>query len=155
MEWTLVITFILIGLGLIVVEVVLVPGTTLVGIVGFGMTIAGIIMSFKFFGETTGWITLGGSAIVSAGMLYWSLHVGAWKQFSLKDAIDSKVNEGVLSALKEGQEGMAVSALRPMGKAEVAGKLYEVRTQGGFINSGTKIKIVKISSSQIIVEAIL
>lgn len=155
MEWTLVITFILIGLGLIVVEVILVPGTTLVGVVGFCLAVAGVVMSFKFFGNTVGWVTLGVSGIVALGMLYWSLRTGAWKQFSLKESIDSKVNEGQLANLKEGQEGTAVSSLRPMGKAEVAGTLYEVRTLGGFIDSGTKIKIVKISSNQIVVEAIL
>jgi membrane-bound ClpP family serine protease len=57
-----------------------------------------------------------------------------------------------MTGLSPGLEGIALSALRPVGKAEVAGKTYEVKTQGGYVATGTKIKIIQISSNQIIVE---
>jgi membrane-bound ClpP family serine protease len=75
-----------------------------------------------------------------------------WNRFSLKNTIDSKVNEGQADLLKEGEEGTAISALRPMGKADFEGKQYEVSSLGPFIESGTKIKIIKIASHHIIVE---
>ena len=112
MEWVTVISLILIGIALVVVEIIFVPGTTFVGIVGFCMVLAGIIASFSFF------------------------------------------DEGELNALKSGEEGITVSALRPSGKADIQGKLYEVTTLGNFVSSGSRIKIVRISSNQIIVEPI-
>lgn len=154
MDWITVILFILIGLGLIVVEIIFIPGTTLVGILGFCLVLVGVIMSFSFFGRQTGWVVLGVSAVASGGMLLWALRAKPWMHFSLKDAISSKVNEGLLENLQVGQEGMAVSSLRPGGKADFNGKLYEVTTVGDFVESKAKIKIIKISSHQIIVQPV-
>jgi membrane-bound ClpP family serine protease len=61
------------------------------------------------------------------------------------------VNEGLLNGLEVGQEGTAVSALRPIGKAELGTQQVEVRTHGEYLDSGTKIKIVKIELNQITV----
>lgn len=154
MEWITVISFIAVGLGLIVVEIIFVPGTTFVGILGFCVALVGIIMCFNFFGKSTGWITVGVSGAVATGMIYWSLRSKAWSHFSLKDTIDSKVNEGDLTDLRPGQEGIAVSSLRPMGKADINGKMYEVTTAGNFVESRTKIRITKVSANQILVEPV-
>ncbi len=154
MEWITVISLILIGIAMIVVEIIFVPGTTFVGIVGFCMVLGGIVVSFSFFGRSTGWIVLGGSAVATGVVVYLSLRTDAWDRFSLKSSIDSKVNEGSLDAIKSGEEGITVSALRPSGKADIQGKLYEVTTLGNFVSSGTKVRVVSISSNQIIVEPI-
>lgn len=154
MEWITVISFIAIGLGLIVVEIIFVPGTTIVGIMGAGIAVIGVILGFHFFGRQTGWIILGTSIVAGAGMIYWSLRSKPWTQFSLKDSIDSRVNEGALNDLQVGQEGVAVSSLRPMGKAEFNGKMYEVTTAGNFVASKEKLKIIKLSPNQILVEPV-
>jgi len=153
-EWVTVIALILFGLALLVAEVVFVPGTTLVGIVGFAFLIAGVGMSFSYFGRETGWTTLGITAVSSGLIFYFTFKTNVWKRFSLKSSIDSKVNEGELSGLSPGMEGKALSALRPVGKAEVLDKTYEVKTLGPYVESGTRVRIIKIMSNQIIVEPI-
>lgn len=152
MELITVISFLLVGIVLIIVEIVFIPGTTIVGIIGFLVTVAGIVMSFNFYGKPVGYMVLGISGVVSGSLLYWSLRSNVWSKFSLKNTIDSKVNEGQVEALQEGEAGTAISALRPMGKADFGGKQYEVSSLGHFVESGTKIKIVKIASHHIIVE---
>lgn len=154
MEWFTIISFVLIGIILIIVEIILIPGTTVVGIIGFCLTTAGIIISFRDYGPTVGWSVLSASALISGITLYVSLRTNIWKRFSLKTAIESKVNEGQQDQLKEGEEGVAVSALRPRGKAEIGGNFYEVATMGNFVESGARIRIIRISLNQIFVEAI-
>ena len=154
MDWITVISLILIGIALVVVEIIFVPGTTVVGIIGFCMVLGGIVVSFSYFGQGTGWIVMGGSAVVTGILVYLSLRTKAWERFSLKSSINSKVNEGELVGLSSGEEGITVSSLRPSGKADINGKLYEVTTQGNFVSSGTKIKVIRISSNQVIVEPI-
>jgi hypothetical protein len=51
-------------------------------------------------------------------------------------------------------EGRAISALRPIGKAEVNEQIVEVRTNGDYLDSGSRIRIIKIVSNQIIIEPI-
>ncbi|HEX5171980.1 MAG TPA: NfeD family protein [Cyclobacteriaceae bacterium] len=154
MEWVTVISLVLVGIVLIVVEIIFIPGTTIVGIIGFCVMLGGIVLSFSHFGQSTGWLVLGGSAVVTGLLVFLSLRTNAWERFSLKGSISSKVNEGSFTGLITGEEGISVSALRPSGKADIKGKLYEVTTLGNFVASGTKIKIIRILSNQIIVEPI-
>jgi membrane-bound ClpP family serine protease len=153
-EWITVISLILFGLFLIVAEIIFVPGTTLVGIVGFLFLLTGIGLSFSYFGSETGWVTVGVSSVASGLILYFSFKANVWSRFSLKSSIKSKVNEGELDALRIGLEGHAVSALRPVGKAEIENKMYEVKTLGEYLDSGSRIRVIKIVSNQIIVEPI-
>jgi len=152
LEWFTVISLILFGLALIVAEIIFVPGTTVVGVLGFVFLIIGIGLSFHYFGKDMGWITTGGAALASGFVLYYSFKANVWGRFALKSSNQAKLNEGEFDGLTPGQEGVALSALRPVGKAEVAGKTYEVKTLGGYVTSGTKIKIIRILSNQIIVE---
>lgn len=152
MEWTTVISLILVGLVLIVIEVIFVPGTTIVGLSGFLIAVIGLALSFIYFGRDTGWMMVGGTAIFSGVLFYFSFKTGVWSKFALKSSIDSKVNEGVVEQFKEGMEGVAVSALRPVGNAEIDNKIIEVTTLGEYVPSGSKIRIIKISNNQITVE---
>lgn len=154
MEWITVISLIAVGLVLVVVEIIFVPGTTVIGFIGFGLMVVGLVLGFKYFDDTTGWLIAGGTAFSSGLIFYWAFRSKAWERFALKTSINSKVNEGELDSLKIGDEGTTVSALRPMGKAELGGKMVEVTSMGNYVESNTPIKIVRISSNQILVEPI-
>jgi membrane-bound ClpP family serine protease len=151
-EWTTVSSLILFGLLLLIAEIIFVPGTTVVGLVGFIFMAVGVGLSFRYFGSETGWTIVGGTSVVTGLLLYLAFKANVWSKFALKSSIDSKVNEGEMKELEAGQEGITTSTLRPIGKAEVNGKTYEVRTNGEYIESGTRIKIIRIASHQIFVE---
>jgi membrane-bound ClpP family serine protease len=153
-EWTTVISLILFGLALIVVEIIFVPGTTLVGVLGFVFLILGVGLSFRYFGAETGWITVGSTAVASGVILYYSFSANVWGKFSLKSKSDSKVNEGELDQLQVGAEGQTISTLRPVGKAELNNKTFEVKTLGEYLESGKRVRVIKILSNQIFVEPI-
>jgi len=152
--WLVVAALILAGLTLIIVEVVFIPGTTVVGLLGLIFAIVGIAFAYNYFGNQVGFYVLLGTGVVSAGALYFSFRNGAWNKFSNKSTIDSKVNEGLAETLTSGEEGVSISALRPMGSAEFNGKIFEVRTNGEYLANGMKIRIVRIRSNEILVEPI-
>ncbi len=153
-EWSTVISLLVFGLILVVAEIVFVPGTTLVGVIGFCFLIVGVGLSFKYFGGEIGWVTLGVTSVACGGLLYFSFTTDAWKRFSLKSSSSGKLNEGELDNLVVGMEGQTVSALRPIGKAELNNQTVEVKTNGDYLDSGSRIRIIKIISNQIIVEPI-
>lgn len=154
LEWIIVGSMILMGLILVIVEIIFIPGTTVVGILGLLFLIVGVSLSFSYYGPEIGWWTLGGTALTSGFLFYYAFKANVWGAFSLKTTNRGKVNEGGLAGLAVGQEGKTISSLRPMGKAEIADKTYEVRTLGEFLDSGTKVKIIQITTNQIIVEPI-
>jgi membrane-bound ClpP family serine protease len=153
-EWVIVASLIFFGLVLIVAEIIFVPGTTLVGVLGFAFLIMGSGLSFRYFGSTVGWITVGSTAVSSAIILYYSFSTNVWGKFSLKTSSQSKVNEGELDELIVGTEGQTTSTLRPIGKAEINNKTYEVKTLGEYLDSGKRVRVIKILSNQIFVEPI-
>ncbi len=151
-EWITIISLILFGLILLVVEIIFIPGTTVVGLIGFVIIVVGVGLSFNYFGSTAGWSTVAGATVTSALVFHYSLKSSVWGRFALKSTSLGKVNEEEVKELSPGQEGVTVSALRPVGKAELANRTYEVKTIGSFVETGTKIRIIKILSNQIIVE---
>jgi membrane-bound ClpP family serine protease len=153
MLW-IIVALILAGLLLIIVEIVFIPGTTVVGLFGFIFAVVGIIFSYKDYGNEVGFYVLLGTSLVAGGALYLSFRNGAWGKFSLKESIDSKVNEGITSELEVGAIGKAISALRPMGSVEFNGRIFEVKSNGEYFNPGTMVKIVKIQLNDILVEPI-
>jgi membrane-bound ClpP family serine protease len=152
--WIMIIALLAIGLSLIIVELVFIPGTTVVGLLGFIFSVAGIVISYKHFGADAGFYILLGMAITTLVVLFYSFRAGSWTKFSLKTAIDSKVNEGMLAALHIGDEGVTVSTLRPIGKAAFHNQQFEVKTSGDYVESGMRIRIIQILSHQVIVEPI-
>lgn len=153
-EWIIVVSLIFFGLALIVAEIIFVPGTTLVGVLGFAFLIMGTGLSFRYFGSSIGWITVGVTAVASGVILYYSFSANVWGKFSLKTSSQSKVNEGETDQLSVGIEGQTTSTLRPVGKAEINNRTYEVKTLGEYIETGKRVRVIKILSNQIFVEPI-
>jgi membrane-bound ClpP family serine protease len=152
--WIIIITLLLIGLALIIIELVFIPGTTVVGLLGLIFSITGIVISYKHFGSDVGFYILIGMLLTTLVGLFYSFRAGSWSKFSLKTSSKSKVNEGMLTSLTVGDEGKAVSTLRPIGKADFNNKQFEVKTTGDYVEHGTRVRITQIESHQITVEPI-
>ena len=151
-EWVTILALIGMGIILILVELIFVPGTTIVGIFGLILCGVGVFLGFDYFGQQTGWFILGGTSILSVAVIIGGLRSGAWQRFALKRAMESHVNEDLQPKVAIGDVGITVSALRPIGKAEIADQLMEVRTIGDYVDSSKEIKVVDIEDGKIIVE---
>lgn len=150
--WIIIAALLLIGLALIIIEVIFIPGTTVVGIIGLVFSIVGIVISYKHFGNEVGFYVLLGVSATTVLALIYSFRSGMWKKFSLKSSIKSKVNDGLMTSLKIDDEGIAISTLKPFGKVEFQGGVFEAKSLGDYIDVGAKVKIIYIQSNQIIVK---
>lgn len=137
------------------VEVFIIPGFGVVGILGIILLVAAIVYT---------WITLG--ALWGIGMLVLSFilfGVGIWivsrtrwgKKFVLQTS-----QKGAVSSLGHdnldlvGKEGVAGSDLHPTGTALVGGRKIDVMTSGVYIKKGSRVKVVEASGPRIVVEEI-
>lgn len=152
--WIIILSLLIIGLVLIIVEVVFIPGTTVVGILGLIFSGVGIIVTYRHFGDDAGFYVLLGSLSATAVALFYSFKSGAWQRYSLKSSMKSRVNEGLTDTVKVGDEGVTTSTLRPSGKAEINGQIFEVRTYGEYVKPGQHIRVVQIELHQIFVQEI-
>src|SRR6218665_2240669 len=154
MEWTIVLSLILAGLALLLVEILFIPGTTLAGVIGFVCIVMGMWLSFRYFSSVAGWIVSGGATAASATPIYFALTSKLWMRFALRGSNNSKVNENLTDNLSVGMEGKTVSVLRPVGNADFLGQIVEVKSLGDYILPDTKIRIIKIELNQIFIKPI-
>jgi len=153
MSWLIILILILGGLGLLILELLVIPGTTIVGIVGFVLISVGVWQGYAQYGSASGTLILLGALIVSIGSFYFSLRSNTWNKAKLDKSIDSKVNTEA-QELSVGDEGMTTSRLNPMGKAFINNAFYEVSTHGEFVDNDKKIKILSIDGNKVLVELI-
>lgn len=146
MELFLPIGLILVGLALIAVEVYLVPGFNVVGVFGFVVILFAIGYAFSETGLVGGIYAIIGTVVVGAGLFYLMWTSGAWDRFvlatNLRSDEDSVVRESEHRAKYLGKSGVAMTPLRPTGVAEIDGERIEVVTEGEFIASGSKVRVV-------------
>ncbi|MDW7691398.1 NfeD family protein [Flammeovirgaceae bacterium SG7u.111] len=152
-EWVTVITLVLFGLVLLILELIFIPGTTVIGFVGLVSGGYGVYLGYDYFGTTTGTMILAGSIAISMVGFYFSFKSGTWHKFALNQVISSRVNEDSEPVII-GDEGKAISALRPFGSADFGTITKEVRTIGDYVDKGAKIKVIQVNGPNIIVEPV-
>lgn len=155
MDWITIIGLLLFGTLLLVAETVFVPGTTIVGILGFLFSGYAIYLGYDYFGITTGTYILVSAAVVNLGAIIYSFKSKSWERFSLKNTMEGSVKTQHLNNVKTGDEGTTLSSLKPIGKALFHELEIEVQSNGGlFIEENTAVEIVRIASSKIFVQPI-
>lgn len=153
MPWIIILVLIALGIIFLLLELLVIPGTTFIGIIGLIALILGVYQTFSIYGNTWGIIALLGTSIASIGMLVLSLRSNTWKKAMLDTSINSKIDQ-VKEKVKVGDEGITVSRLTPMGTARFGEHFIEVSTFGDFVNPEAKIRIADIKNNKILVETI-
>jgi membrane-bound ClpP family serine protease len=143
--------FVVVGIALVVIEVLFVPGTTFVGLIGFLLMALGVWYCFESYGSTAGILLASASLVLMVLVFYWGYKKNVWKKFALNAENDTRLAQKAISYLQVGQEGITISALRPSGIAEFNGKRAEVQTFGELIDAGKNVKITEIKGNEVFV----
>jgi membrane-bound serine protease (ClpP class) len=164
-EWDELLLF-LVGLGLLGVEIFAIPGFGLVGLAGILAIVASLVLSqlgdfrlwsLEEFSGVVGRLSLSMiGAIALAAMLLRALpRWAAFNRLILRSQTGSA--EGYVAAPTEhdvelvGQEGVALSYLRPVGVGLFSGKRLEIIAEGEFIEAQTPVKIVEARGNRVVV----
>jgi len=160
------------GLILIAIELFAIPGFGIAGVAGIILVVTGLVMSMidniifehELYTEEALKAVFKAFFIVTLSMflgLVISLYLGkkvlTSKRFSslVLDSVQNK-DEGYISVAKEqktlvGKTGVAYTVLRPGGKVNIEGEIYDAKSEIGFIDKGEKVKVISTSSSQLYV----
>lgn len=152
LDWFTIVLLLVVGVILIVVELIFIPGTTLFGIAGLVLTVIGVVFSFVAFGGGTGLLVLLGAFAALGITMFFSLRSGAWEKVSLKKSNQSRVNEDVKHSVWKGDVGVALSALRPSGNVEFNETILEVSTLGSYVDAGARVRVIEVRPNKILVE---
>jgi membrane-bound serine protease (ClpP class) len=150
MSWPLIIIVLLIGLALVALEIVALPGGVS-GVLGGVLVIIGVWQSYAQYGSTAGNIALIASIVIGIAMLAFLMKSGTWKRFSLKEESDGKTNQPEKQNIKVGAQGKSLTRLAPAGNAVIDGEIVEVHSDGEFLDEGTPIEVTEIEGYKITV----
>lgn len=155
MAFSIIVLIVLFGIGLVLLEIFVVPGTTIVGIAGGLLMATGVVLAYAT--QDNVWLghgTLLGALIATGVLGYLTVKMLESSRYTLRDTLDGQVNvrEGV--ELQVGDEGQTVSDLRPGGKAVFNDVKFEVFSQGDFIDAGTRVHIIKLTPNKIWVKPV-
>ncbi|MCY3553167.1 MAG: hypothetical protein OXH39_22125 [Candidatus Poribacteria bacterium] len=160
-EWAFLL-FIL-GLGLIALEVFVIPGFGIAGFLGITLMLGSVFFVFdKAYEFRTAVMWLSISIILTAGMTilaaFYLPETRLFQRLALSTVMDTEM--GYHSSSPEdfqgylGQSGVALTPLRPSGTARIADKRVDVVTVGDFIPQDSNVKVVEVEGSKVFVEAV-
>ncbi|MBN2746462.1 MAG: ATP-dependent Clp protease proteolytic subunit [Bacteroidales bacterium] len=168
-NWEILVFFI--GIALLIVEIFVIPGFGIAGISGLILMIGGLMFAMlnnvNFDFSNVPLIDIANSFIIVVLSILLSLFVvyflakGVFgtSNFSLALNTSQPHNQGYVAttfdlSLLHGKEGIAATMLRPSGKVEIDDDTYDALAKNSFIEKGEKIRVVKSSNTQLVVEKI-
>src|SRR5665648_531229 len=152
-----VVALFVVGIVLLILEI-FVPGGIL-GLIGIIALITGIMQTVDTLAQGVFYVTL--LLITLAGLFALSFRMPQtrrlWERFALKTCQTQK--EGYVVPKQSfdiflDKQGIALSLLRPTGTADFSGERLDVVTEGTFITSGSKIKVIAVEGTRVIVRQV-
>lgn len=169
-NWEIVIF--VVGLILLALEIFVIPGFGVAGVLGIILVFLGLVLSlignvnFNFedvelsgVGVAIATVVFGvfGGFILSLylGKKLFTAQSGIFKNFALNTV--QHVDEGFVSVetslfVLKGKTGVAHTVLRPGGKVMIDHEVYDAVAENGFIEKGSEIKVTRVESAQLYVD---
>lgn len=159
----------IIGVILIILEVAVIPGFGIVGILGMFLIFTSLLLSmlnndvFDFTFVSMGdWTSAAAVITVSliGGILFMIfaapliLQTSFFKTVSLSAEIVESSHKVDASRDLIGKEGVVYSVLRPSGKVKVEGEVYDAFSSNNFLEEGSKVMVVDDNGASIKVKLI-
>lgn len=152
-DLTLVAIFLIAGFVLLISELVVVPGFTFFGIAGFIAYGIGFALAFSRLGFEMTLVLFLGTTVATALLLYLAGRAGIWNRLvnrASERGFESQRPD--LSALV-GIAGEVVTPLRPAGKIRSDGRMIDVVADGGFVEAGTEVEVIRVDGNRVVVRA--
>ncbi|MGQ7871241.1 NfeD family protein [Sunxiuqinia sp. sy24] len=164
----------IVGLILIALEIFVIPGFGIAGLLGITLSFTGLVLSlidninFDFEGVhpdkiltalTTVIVALFGGFLLSLliSKKLFTANSGAFKNLSLHSTQEKEqgfvgVDTSFINLV--GKTGTAYTVLRPSGKVKIDGKIYDAVSGLGMIDRGDEIVVIRTESAQLYVEKV-
>lgn len=134
----------IIGITLIMMEVFIIPGFGLTGLLGIGLTFGGVYLAFPDPHEAV--------KVVSVSIILTTILLGIFityfptskmfKQVTLSASITGGSGAKMENIKFVGKTGVAVTDLNPAGRVKIDGESVQVVSDGQFVAKGAEVKVI-------------
>lgn len=149
----IVLTLVLLGIILLLIEIFLLPGFGIAGIGGIAMMGGGVFYAYSYIGSLAGTITLLLSVLLLGGGFFWLIKSKSLKKIALTTNINSTIDNSDLKKLSKGDLGITISRLNPIGRVMFDGVMIEGKSfTGEMIDEDTEVEVVSVDSFNVVVK---
>ena len=149
----------IVGVILMALELLVIPGFGIVGILGILGILTSIILSFENYTQAV-WVLIASFAFTALAVkLLWKKlrKSPIMKKIILESALDEERGFTIASPEVKslvGKTGTTSTVMRPSGLVEIEGQRYTAQTPGDFLEKGTKIRVIEVRANRIVVEKV-
>lgn len=152
------VSFVLLAAGILAIYLeIFVPAAGLIGLAGGGMIVAGVVLGYVYHDPITGTILLFVSLVVVPTAIALGLKVfpktPVGRRLILGPTPDSpeSPDDSRQPSATAGDEGVALTDLRPSGTGRFDGRKTSVVTSGEYIEREAPIRVVRVEGNKIVV----
>lgn len=164
----------LLGVLLVLVEVLLMPGVIVAGLTGAFLMVGSLLwamvdywpggemdFTLEMFEKPLVQLMYGLAIAVGGALLLARFLKGSWleRQLVLEDAVGGgrqSESEALTASASElvGASGVVCKPLHPVGEIEIAGVRHAARCEVGTVETGARVRVLRVSDFNVIVEAV-
>jgi membrane-bound serine protease (ClpP class) len=155
--WVYAIGLLILGLILILLEIFVVPGFNVFGLLGFLTVCGGVGYAYTHMGFWPAAGVAGIGIVGTAVLVRIMLRAKAWNRLVLTSATSRDRGYDSVDPGREeliGQRGTALCALRPAGRAQFDGRIVDVVSEGGFVQSGALVEVLQVAGNKVVVQPV-
>lgn len=153
MDILIIILLIVAAVILFLVELFVVPGISIAGILAGACALFANYYAFAYVGTGAGFLTLLVTCVASIGSLVWFMRSKTLDRLSLRQNITSQIDRDADKAnVRPGATGITTTRLALIGYADIGGYIVEVKSTGELLDEHTPIRVVRVVDGIILVE---
>jgi membrane-bound serine protease (ClpP class) len=156
--WVYAVGLLILGFTLILLEIFVIPGINVFGVLGFVTVAAGVAYAYFALGlwEAAAVAVLG---LVGTAVLLRALFgARGWRRLVLHSATSRELGYTAGGPGRQqlvGQRGEALTQLRPAGRARFGDDTVDVVTEGAFVERGARVEVLRVAGSRVVVQSVL
>lgn len=152
MSISVIIALVIIGILLLLVEFLIVPGVTIAGIAGTILIIGAVLCGYYFHESSVGHYLLLSTIGLITIIFVAAFKTKTWQKLGLNTSIDGHVEGIGDDKYKVGDTGKTISRLAPIGKIMIQESIVEARSMGGYIDPDVDVVIIRAEKNKLFVE---
>jgi membrane-bound serine protease (ClpP class) len=156
-DWAYSLALLILGFALILLELFVIPGLNILGVVGFLAAVAGVSFAYAKMGFTAAAIIAAIGLVGTVILVRIMLKMRSWQHLVLhsqtsREAGYNSANPGRDELL--GQRGEALTTLRPAGRAQFGEQVIDAVSEGSYIERGMMVEVVKVAGNRVVVHQV-
>ncbi len=156
-HWAYALALLVLGFVLMLLEVFVIPGLNIFGIMGLLAAVAGVYFAYAKLGLFAAVVVAGIGLLGTLALVRTVLKMRGWQRLVLSS---STSRAGGYSSSRSGREellgqcGQALTPLRPSGRALFGEQSVDVVTEGGFVERGMAVEVVRVAGNRVVVNEV-